>query len=108
MRPIGRVALLVALWLLAWGEISLANVLSGVAVAGGAARRLPARPRATGAAPRPPRSALARLAGYVAGAARDARTSLMTRADPPPAPRRRSPACSPTGCGTRPRRSSRS
>jgi multicomponent Na+:H+ antiporter subunit E len=28
-----RVALLVTLWLLAWGEISVANVLSGIAVA---------------------------------------------------------------------------
>jgi len=28
-----RVALLVALWLLAWGELSLANVLSGIAAA---------------------------------------------------------------------------
>ncbi len=33
MRIVGRVALLVGLWLLAWGEVSLANVLSGVAVA---------------------------------------------------------------------------
>jgi multicomponent Na+:H+ antiporter subunit E len=33
MRLLGRVTLLVALWLLAWGEITLANVLSGTAVA---------------------------------------------------------------------------
>lgn len=33
MRILGRVALLVGLWLLAWGEVSLANVVSGVAVA---------------------------------------------------------------------------
>ena len=35
MRKGGRVVLLVGLWLLAWGEFSLANVLSGIAVAVG-------------------------------------------------------------------------
>lgn len=33
MRYVTRVVLLVVLWLLAWGEISLANVLSGIGVA---------------------------------------------------------------------------
>lgn len=33
MRTLVRVALLVVLWLLAWGQITVANVLSGVAVA---------------------------------------------------------------------------
>lgn len=33
MRIAGRIALLVGLWLLAWGQVSLANVVSGVAVA---------------------------------------------------------------------------
>jgi multicomponent Na+:H+ antiporter subunit E len=33
VRLVGRVALLVALWLLAWGEVNLANVVSGIAVA---------------------------------------------------------------------------
>lgn len=33
MRGFGRVVLLVGLWLLAWGEASLANLLSGLAVA---------------------------------------------------------------------------
>lgn len=33
MRMLARVALLVVLWLLAWGEVSAANVLSGLAVA---------------------------------------------------------------------------
>lgn len=33
MRFATRVVLLVALWLLAWGEVSLANIVSGVAVA---------------------------------------------------------------------------
>ena len=34
MRVVRRVVLLVALWLLAWGEVTVANVLTGVAVAG--------------------------------------------------------------------------
>jgi multicomponent Na+:H+ antiporter subunit E len=34
MRVVVRMALLVGLWILAWGEASLANVLTGVAVAG--------------------------------------------------------------------------
>ena len=33
MKLFGRVALLSALWLLAWGEISLANLVSGIIVA---------------------------------------------------------------------------
>jgi multicomponent Na+:H+ antiporter subunit E len=33
MRVLARLALLVALWLLAWGEVTLGNVLSGTAVA---------------------------------------------------------------------------
>jgi multicomponent Na+:H+ antiporter subunit E len=33
VRLVRRVALLVALWLLAWGDLSVANVVSGVAVA---------------------------------------------------------------------------
>jgi multicomponent Na+:H+ antiporter subunit E len=33
MRRIRRVALLVALWLLAWGEVSAANLVSGIAAA---------------------------------------------------------------------------
>ena len=33
MRIVGRVTMLVALWLLAWGEISLANLVSGTVVA---------------------------------------------------------------------------
>jgi multicomponent Na+:H+ antiporter subunit E len=34
VRTVVRVAVLVALWLLAWGEASVANVVSGVLVAG--------------------------------------------------------------------------
>ena len=33
MRLAARIAMLVTLWLLAWGELSLANLLSGIAVA---------------------------------------------------------------------------
>jgi multicomponent Na+:H+ antiporter subunit E len=33
MRGAGRLILLVALWLLAWGEFTLANLVSGIAVA---------------------------------------------------------------------------
>lgn len=33
MRPAGRAAMLVALWLLAWGEASAANLLSGIVLA---------------------------------------------------------------------------
>jgi multicomponent Na+:H+ antiporter subunit E len=33
MRILGRILLLLALWLLAWGQVTLANVVSGVAVA---------------------------------------------------------------------------
>ena len=64
MRLAARVALLVMLWLLAWGEISLVNLLSGIAVAGallvafppGHRRHGQVHLRATG---------VARLAGYV-------------------------------------------
>ena len=65
MRPIGRVALLTALWLLAWGEISAANVLSGVAVAAILLVALP--PSTSRSAPaRVNAPAVARLAGYIA------------------------------------------
>ena len=33
MRSVARVAVLVALWLLAWGDVTIANVISGIAVA---------------------------------------------------------------------------
>jgi multicomponent Na+:H+ antiporter subunit E len=33
VRTTARIALLVALWLLAWGDITIANVLSGIALA---------------------------------------------------------------------------
>jgi multicomponent Na+:H+ antiporter subunit E len=35
MRILGRVLLLLALWLLAWGQVTVANVVSGIAVASG-------------------------------------------------------------------------
>jgi hypothetical protein len=40
--------LLVALWLLAWGEITLANVVSGAAVDAALLVEFPARPRRSG------------------------------------------------------------
>ena len=33
MTVFARLLMLVALWLLAWGEVSLVNVISGIAVA---------------------------------------------------------------------------
>jgi multicomponent Na+:H+ antiporter subunit E len=64
MRPAARGALLVGLWLLAWGEISLANVLSGVAVA---AALLVAFPASTKSAEgvRPHLGGILRLGLYV-------------------------------------------
>jgi multicomponent Na+:H+ antiporter subunit E len=65
MRTAVRVGVLVALWLLAWGEASVANVASGVLVAGALlvafppdARRTRGHIRLLGAL---------RLGGYVAG-----------------------------------------
>ncbi len=48
MRIVGRIALLVGLWLLAWGEVSLANLVSGVAVAAALLVAFPPGPRASG------------------------------------------------------------
>ena len=48
MRIVGRVALLVGLWLLAWGEASLGNVVSGVGVATALLVAFPPGPRASG------------------------------------------------------------
>ncbi len=65
MRPVGRVALLTALWLLAWGEASLANMLSGALLASALLIAVP--PSASRAAPvRMDLLAVLRLAGYVA------------------------------------------
>jgi multicomponent Na+:H+ antiporter subunit E len=48
VRTVGRIALLVGLWLLAWGEVSLANLVSGVAVATALLVAFPPGPRASG------------------------------------------------------------
>jgi multisubunit Na+/H+ antiporter MnhE subunit len=45
VRLLWRLALLVTLWLLAWGDISLVNILSGTAVAGALLLAFPARRR---------------------------------------------------------------
>lgn len=59
-----RVALLVVLWLLAWGDFTIANVLSGIAVA---AVLLIAFPLREPSHPRHPSVVgIVRLAGYVA------------------------------------------
>ena len=65
MRVPWRPALLVALWLLAWGQLTLANVLSGAAVATALLLSFPAR-RRSGARLHPSVSGLARLAAYIA------------------------------------------
>jgi multicomponent Na+:H+ antiporter subunit E len=65
MRVLGRVVLLVALWLLAWGEISLANVLSGVVVAAALLAAFPLE-RLSRERRRLRPLGVARLIGYVA------------------------------------------
>ena len=45
MRQTGQVALLVALWLLAWGDITIANLISGVVVAVAILVAFPSRKR---------------------------------------------------------------
>ena len=63
MSTVGRVVLLMLLWLLAWGEITLANVLTGAAVI---AALLVAFPPAATTRVRLHPPAVARLVGYVA------------------------------------------
>ncbi len=64
MRLAGRVALLVALWLLAWGKITLANVVSGVIVAAALLFEFPPGGRASGSLRLNP-LAIVRLVAYV-------------------------------------------
>lgn len=65
MRIAGRLALLVTLWLLAWGQISVANLVSGFGVAAALLVAFPAvaRPGTPGVALNP--AGVARLVGYV-------------------------------------------
>ena len=64
MSRLARVALLVALWLLAWGQITVGNVVSGAAVATALLVAFP--PAARGRPPvRVNPAGAARLAGYV-------------------------------------------
>ena len=65
MRVASRLALFVALWLLAWGELSVANVVSGIAVAGALLVAFPLRPR-SGPTWRVRPVGVVRLVGYVA------------------------------------------
>jgi multicomponent Na+:H+ antiporter subunit E len=64
MRSVGRVGLLTALWLLAWGDASLANALSGAVLATGLLLAFPP-PAARSSRGRVNLRAVARLAGYV-------------------------------------------
>jgi len=64
VKTVARVAILVGLWLLAWGEVSLANVLSGIAVACLVLVAFPSSRRATVELRVRPAGAL-RLLGYV-------------------------------------------
>ena len=64
MRVAGRVALLVVLWLLAWGELSVANLLSGVAVAGAVLVAFPLEQRSGGTLRFRARGVV-RLGGYI-------------------------------------------
>jgi multicomponent Na+:H+ antiporter subunit E len=64
MSGLGRVGFLVALWLLAWGQITLANVLSGVAVAAALLVAFPPATQGSGRVRVNPLG-LARIAGYV-------------------------------------------
>jgi len=65
VRHVGLLALLVTLWILAWGQLTVANVLSGIVVAGVLLLAFPRRRRPTG---RVHLSAggLVRLGAYVA------------------------------------------
>lgn len=65
MRLAGRVVLLVALWLLAWGEITVANVVSGVVVAAALLTAFPLGVR-TSSRVRLHAAGMARLGAYVA------------------------------------------
>lgn len=66
MTTFVRVAILVVLWLLAWGELSLANVLSGVAVAAAVLVAFPPARRAPGHVRVRPAGTI-RLLAYVMG-----------------------------------------
>jgi multicomponent Na+:H+ antiporter subunit E len=64
MRILRRVVLLVVLWLLAWGEITLGNVVSGIAVASALLVAFPPT-RPAGERVRLRFAGAARLGGYV-------------------------------------------
>ncbi len=64
MRVLGRMGLLVVLWLLAWGQLTVANVVSGTVVAAALLVAFPLDPRANGRL-RLDAGGIARLAGHV-------------------------------------------
>jgi multicomponent Na+:H+ antiporter subunit E len=79
VKHLGLVALLVALWILAWGHITLANVLSGVVVTVGLLLAFPPRRRGEDASNlRYNALGIARLGAYV-GAQLVTSNVVMTR-----------------------------
>jgi len=67
VKHLGLLALLVALWILAWGELTLANLLSGLVVATALLLAFPPRRRHMGRV-RLSALGIARLAAYIASA----------------------------------------
>jgi multicomponent Na+:H+ antiporter subunit E len=90
LRPIriaGRIGVLVALWLLAWGELSLANVLSGTLAAVALLVAFPAR-RPDDGDVRLSASGIARLTGYVVVQLVKSNVVMAGQILRPPRPRR--------------------
>jgi multicomponent Na+:H+ antiporter subunit E len=83
----GRVAMLVGLWLLAWGEISLANVLSGVLVAVALLVAFPARRPSDGDV-RLSLRGIARLVAYVVSQLLQSNVLMARQIIRPPRPAR--------------------
>jgi multicomponent Na+:H+ antiporter subunit E len=82
----GRVAMLVILWLLAWGEVSVPNVMSGVAAATVLLVAFPPRRRDAGDV-RLSLLGIARLVAYVAGQLVRSNIVMTRQILRPPTPR---------------------
>jgi multicomponent Na+:H+ antiporter subunit E len=85
MRFAGRVAMLVALWLLAWGDVSVANALSGAAAAVALLAAFPPR-RSVHGEVRLSAVGVARLAAYIAGQLGRSNLVMARQIIRPPAP----------------------
>jgi multicomponent Na+:H+ antiporter subunit E len=88
MTMLGRVAMLVALWLLAWGEVTVVNVVSGTVVAIVLLVAFPPR-RPTEGEERLSLAGIARLSAYVVGqlvASNIVMTKQVLRPPSPPRP----------------------